>query len=105
MTRIATLAVALFLATACEAIPGFGPGSNGQVFGGVHSGDSFMTGRVSTVQAFDDDLSVDVASIDDDWLTVDLHVEGRYGWVMLAGDVDISGLEAVSYTHLRAHET
>lgn len=92
MTRIALLACALFLATACEAIPGMNMGANVAIQGS-HETDSFMTGRLSTVQGFDDDLSVNTISVDDGWLSVDLHVEGRYGWVMLAGDVDISDME------------
>ncbi|MFT6145528.1 MAG: hypothetical protein ACJAZO_001251 [Myxococcota bacterium] len=97
MTRISALVVALFLVTGCEAIPGMGPtnaNTGGEVFGGVHEGDSFMTGRISTVQSFDDDLSINDASIEDGWLSIDLHAEGRYGWVMLAGNIDVSGLEA-----------
>ncbi len=106
MTRIATLAVALFLATACEAIPGFNS-NNGDTFGGVqgsHETDSFMTGRLSTVQGFDDDLSVEFATLQDGWLSVDLHVEGRYGWVMLGGDVDVSELEPGDSIELTADE-
>ena len=91
MTRIATVAIALVLTTACQAIPGMNLNNGVQ---GAHTGDSYMTGRMSTVNSFDDDLSVNSARVDrDGWLTVDLHVEGRYGWVMLAGDVDINGMQ------------
>lgn len=48
-----------------------------------------MAGDMPAVDAFDDRMSVNDAQMWGDWLDLDLHVEGEYGWAMIAGDVDL----------------
>jgi len=63
-----------------------------------------MVGDMPAVEAFDDALTVNDAQIWGTWMDVDLHVEGDYGWAMVAGDVDLwehvdmtTGLPTIEY--------
>lgn len=86
MKAISAVVVALF-ATACAPLPGgFGPS-------GAHTTDSYMTGRMSSVRGFDDDLTVDRAELAGSNLAIEMHVEGRYGWAMIGGDINLGDYE------------
>ncbi|MFT6143101.1 MAG: hypothetical protein ACJAZO_001900 [Myxococcota bacterium] len=48
-----------------------------------------MAGDMPVIDAFEDTMSVNDASMWGNWLDLDLHVEGDYGWGMVSGDVDL----------------
>ncbi len=48
-----------------------------------------MAGDLPAIDAFEDTMSVNDASIWGNWLDLDLHVEGDYGWGMVSGGVDL----------------
>ena len=48
-----------------------------------------MAGDLPAIEAFEDTLSINDANMWGNWLDLDLHVEGDYGWGMVSGDVDL----------------
>lgn len=56
---------------------------------GVEVQPGTMAGDMPAIDAFEDRMSINDASIGGTFLDVDLHVEGDYGWGMVAGDVDL----------------
>lgn len=48
-----------------------------------------MAGDMPAIEPFEDNMTVNDATMWGNWLDLDLHVEGDYGWGMIAGDIDL----------------